>query len=155
MKLLFAVDLTESEAVCRAVEQLAERMDAELLVLHVYRQAPHPPSVPVDPLTGVGDYASYSLYDPSLERNIEAAEESAYRRFLTERFQRPVQAALRAGEPAEVILEDADEEDVDLIVVGKRHHSALERLLLGSTGREVVEQTDRPILLMPLLEDLD
>lgn len=73
--------------------------------------------------------------------------------FLVERFQKPVRAALRFGDPARTILEDADEHDVDLIVLAKRHQSTLERWLLGSVATDVLRNTKRPTLFMPIDAD--
>jgi nucleotide-binding universal stress UspA family protein len=43
----------------------------------------------------------------------------------------------------------ADDLDVDLIVVGSRHLSAVKRFLLGSTSRELLSATTRQILVVP------
>lgn len=150
MKILFAIDLSEPPAVTKAVEALAARLGAELFVLHVMDPAPAAAMAPVDPLTGLSGYAPYALYDPQLEDNIARAEEHAMQTFLTERFEQPVRAALRLGEPAPTILEDAEEHDVDLIVLGRRHHSRLERLFLGSVASDVLAKTTRPTLFMPI-----
>ncbi|GIV58915.1 universal stress protein [Rhodocaloribacter litoris] len=148
MKILFAVDLEEPVEVTRAVETLSTRLEAELLVLHVFATAPATP-LPIDPMSGFGDL-SYVVYDPAVQENIERAEEHEFHAFLVERFSRPVRAALRKGEPAATILDEAEAEAVDLIVLGKRHHGRLERLLLGSVTRDVVEHATRPVLLMPI-----
>ncbi len=53
------------------------------------------------------------------------------------------------GEPADTIVRVADEQDVDLIVVGDNHRGALQRLLTPSTSREVVKRSERPVLVVP------
>lgn len=59
------------------------------------------------------------------------------------------QALGRLGEPADTIVRVADEQDVDLIVVGDNHRGALQRLLTPSTSREVVKRSERPVLVVP------
>lgn len=59
------------------------------------------------------------------------------------------QAVGRVGEPADTIVRVADEQDVDLIVVGDNHRGALQRLLTPSTSREVVKRSERPVLVVP------
>ncbi len=151
MKLLFAVDLTEPKSVTEAVEALAQKLGAELLVLHVYAPAPSSP-VPLDPMSGFGDF-SYVVFDPQVQENIEKAEEHGFHDFLVKRFTRPVRPELLKGDPAETILEEAEVHDVDMIVLGKRHHSRLERLLLGSVTRHIAEHATRPVLLMPIRKE--
>jgi universal stress protein F len=152
MKILFAVDLAEPEEVTDAVNALAQRLEAELYVLHVSPPQAAPPFAAVDPLTGLGGFDPYALYDPALEETLEQAEASAFQQYLAERFPLPVRPALRKGIPADVILEDAERLEVTLIVIGKRHHSRIEQFLLGSVTSEVVKHATLPTLLIPIPE---
>ena len=151
MRILFASNLTEPPGVTGELERLARRLDAEVFVLHVIAPAPAA-AVTLDPMTGLSGFAPYTLYDPELEADIEEAEENAFRAFLIDRFSIPVHAGIRKGEPAEVILDDAEEHDVDLVVLGKRRHSRLEQLLVGSTARDVLKRATRPTLVLPVGE---
>lgn len=150
MKILLSVDLSEPPAMTQMIEEMADRMQAELLVLHVCPPAPATTIAPIDPMTGLSAFAPYTHYDPQLEENIERADQNAFQSFLSERFRRPLHAALHKGDPAQLILEDADRHDVDLIVLGKHHHSRLEEWLVGSVTTEVVKHAKRPLLLYPL-----
>ena len=53
------------------------------------------------------------------------------------------------GRPASVILEVAEREKAELIVVGRRGHGEVVELLLGSVSHEVVLHSKRPVLLIP------
>ena len=55
---------------------------------------------------------------------------------------------LRFGDPAEAICRVATELRVDLIVVGSRGPGRLDRLLLGSVSRAVVEQAPCSVLVV-------
>ncbi len=153
MVVLFAAKLTEPEAVTDAVADLVKRLDADLLVLHVAPPAPSSAFTSVDPMTGLGDLASYALYDPDLQQELEKAEASAFDQFLADRFSGPVRASLKVGYPAAMILEDADEHAADMIVVGKRHHGRIEKFLMGDVAGEVIEQANVPVVLMPFPSD--
>ncbi len=150
MKILLAVNLSEPESFTRQAIELARRMDAELLVLHVISPPPANASAGLEPMTLTGGAVPYAPYDPALSDHLERAEENAYHAFLTERFDEPVNAALRHGDPADGILEDAREQDVDLIVLGKHRHSRLERLFLGSVATSVVKHITHPTMLLPI-----
>lgn len=155
MRVLFATNLTEPVSLTAEVEELARLLDAELFVLHVMSPAPAASIAPIDPMTGLSGFAPYTLYDPQLEANIEEAEEHAFKTFLIERFTIPVHAGLRKGDPAPVILDDADEHDVNFIVVGKRQHGRLEQLLVGSTAHDVIKKAQRPTIVLPVEEPSD
>jgi nucleotide-binding universal stress UspA family protein len=152
MKILFAVDLTEPVSVIRTAERYAERLNGELLVLHVTSALPPFPLAPVDPMTGLVGYAPYMTYDPALQASLNEAEEHAFHLFLKERFASPVHAAVRHGDPAQVIVADATELGADLIILGKRHQTAVQRFLLGSVASEVIKHTPCATLLIPVPE---
>src|SRR5438477_8076823 len=52
------------------------------------------------------------------------------------------------GDPAERLLEVADQRDADLIVVGSRERGFLERLLGRSVDEAVVRRSERDVLLV-------
>lgn len=58
--------------------------------------------------------------------------------------------ALLYGSPVQVLLEIADEEDADLIVLGSRGLGQNPDRLLGSTSAQVVNQSHRPVVVVPL-----
>lgn len=53
---------------------------------------------------------------------------------------------LRLGVPSQVILEAAQDQRADCIVIGTRGLTGLRHLLLGSTAERVVQHADRPVL---------
>ncbi|AEG17388.1 universal stress protein [Methanobacterium paludis] len=52
---------------------------------------------------------------------------------------------LKQGKPSDVILETAEEEGVDQIIIGKSGKHGLERFLLGSTTERVVRKAKIPV----------
>ncbi|WP_459192793.1 universal stress protein [Halosimplex sp. J119] len=57
-----------------------------------------------------------------------------------------VAPATREGEPEQEILEFADEQDVDLIVVGTHGRTGIDRFVMGSVATAVVRGASRPVL---------
>jgi nucleotide-binding universal stress UspA family protein len=55
---------------------------------------------------------------------------------------------LKAGKPAEEILDAADAGGFDLIVVGSRGKGAAARFLMGSVSERVVRHASRPVLVV-------
>ena len=54
------------------------------------------------------------------------------------------------GVVAEEILNQADEVNADLIVMGTHGHSAMYNLLIGSAAKGVLKHSTRPVLLVPV-----
>lgn len=54
------------------------------------------------------------------------------------------------GEPATTIVEQADEYDVDAIVMSTHGRSGLSRWLFGSVASKVLDATHRPIFIVPV-----
>ena len=59
-----------------------------------------------------------------------------------------VRSLLKRGRPKEVILEVADKEDVDLVIVGSRGLGGISGWVLGSTSGHVVDCCNKPVLIV-------
>jgi nucleotide-binding universal stress UspA family protein len=55
---------------------------------------------------------------------------------------------VEVGDPAERLLDVADERDADLIAVGSREHGFLDRLLGHGVDEAVARRADRDVLLV-------
>jgi nucleotide-binding universal stress UspA family protein len=76
------------------------------------------------------------------ERLLNEARSILGRRQLVARY------VATTGEPAEELIEAAHSTDADLIVVGKRNHNPLQRLVLGSVSTKVVHQARCDVLVV-------
>ena len=56
---------------------------------------------------------------------------------------------VRRGRPAQVIVQYADEHDIDLIVLGRTGRDGLTKPFLGSTTRRVTRSAPVPVLVVP------
>ena len=153
MKILLAVDLSEPLSMTRQALQWANRLDTDLMVLHVEEPVLSEERPFTEPAFELGGAAPYDLYDPALAENVERAQEHAFHAFLTEHFDQPVHAELRRGKPAPTILEDAREQEANLIILGKRRRGRLEKLFLGSVASKVVDKTTLPTLILPIRKE--
>jgi nucleotide-binding universal stress UspA family protein len=70
------------------------------------------------------------------------ARERLLRRHVEARYLEPT------GEPAETLVETARQLDADLVVVGRRDHNALQRLMLGSVSAKVVRRASCDVLVV-------
>jgi len=98
---------------------------------------------------------SPALYDAALVVKGELAKRVAYvkketqKKFDSLRKSKNLEfkALIKEGNAAKKILETAEEEKVDLIVLGRRGLSAVEKLFIGSVANQVLRNSSVPLLL--------
>lgn len=148
-RVLVAVDDSDGSARAAAfVNRFFGGWDVEILAVNV---APVPLAAGT---TGAGFGGWYAwpmapvLTEPMYQETLAAAHEQS-----AEAAERSGVAGAEpspaVGDPVTAILEVAQERDVDLIVVGSGHHGLLDRMLRGSTSRQIVRDADRPVLVVP------
>ncbi|MBE7560112.1 universal stress protein [bacterium] len=124
-KILVAYDGSKSAA--RAFDfalELARQFSADLIVLSVAR--------PPDPPTMVETSAMLDSATEHFERQFVAFRAAAEAAAVV------MESRVVVGHPAEQIVHMAAEEKADLIVMGHRGKSVMERWLLGSVSKRVL-----------------
>ncbi|MFU8868037.1 universal stress protein [Natronococcus sp.] len=66
-----------------------------------------------------------------------------------------VRGAVRRGRPAETILEYAEEQAIDLLVVGRTGRGGVAEALLGSTADRLVRRSPIPVVVVPDVDETD
>jgi nucleotide-binding universal stress UspA family protein len=122
--------------------ELAERYDATVHALYVV------------------DTAVYGSLDARSDLVIEALEEQgegavAAVRERGETAGVPVVEEVARGSPARAILDYAEEEGVDLVVMGTHGRRGLDRLVLGSVTERVLRASPVPVLVVRAGESTD
>ncbi|RDI95409.1 universal stress protein [Meiothermus sp. QL-1] len=125
---------------------LAQRLGAELQVLHVVPSLPTPVG---EPWAGPGAIPIYSWEEArkALEAEGQAILEGARRLARAPRLTTHLRKAQGRREAA-VIVEFAREQHSDLIVMGTHGRTGLERWLLGSVAEGVAHHAPVPLLLV-------
>jgi len=59
-----------------------------------------------------------------------------------------VETAIEFGKPSNVIVEYADEHDVDLVTIGSHGRTGASRVLLGSVAETVVRRSPVPVTVV-------
>jgi nucleotide-binding universal stress UspA family protein len=156
----FVVGYDGSEAAERALARaadLAEALAARLVVVSVFGlgglPTPDFESIPPLPLGGPlpgGGTIPVPAADPETTHELEELAKQRLEQARTKLSQRRLEAdyVARLGEPAETLLDVADERDADLVVVGSREHGFLERLLARPVEEAVARRAERDVLLV-------
>jgi len=93
-------------------------------------------------------YAIPFYVDEKIRAGIQADFEKKWCRPLMTANVR-YRTVLEDGRPASVILQVAEREKADLIILGRRGRGGVAELLLGSVSHEIVLHSRRPVLLVP------
>ena len=144
--LLVAVDFTPfSEEALFFAGQLAEKLKAQLLVLHVIH----------DPAEAPGFYAQKGKKKKFLRSMEEAAEEMMEEFLLKMRQAYPDQMPIKkakpllvVGTPVTRIVEVAEKKQVDMIIIGSHGRTGLAHLLIGSKVQQVVQLSPVPVTVV-------
>ncbi len=141
-RVLCPVDFSEpSQTGLKEAIDMASRFSAELIVLHVVPPVPVTAFPQVSPAFDVGSYRT--------ELTKSADEKLA--KLVKERVPETVRVRPLAamGEPAYQIIETAQSEDVDLIVLATHGESGWHRFLFGSVAEMVVRKATCPVMTIP------
>lgn len=139
MAILIAID--DSDPARAALEQaFNESPDMEFVVLHV-----------INPFTAIftGDLDDYSDLDAVMDTAQEKADvllEEA--ETLAKEHNVEIETEIAFGKPDRLILEYAELDDIEKVVIGSHGRSGISRVLLGSVAEAVVRRSPVPITIV-------
>jgi universal stress protein A len=118
---------------------MAEKWRSRLLVLHVVPTPSYPPML-------MGTYFNVAEFEASLRVDAEARAKE----FVGKTQSRAVQVDTQVvtGEPFGDICRIAEQEQVDLIIMGSHGRTGLGHVLLGSVAERVVRHAPCPVLVV-------
>jgi nucleotide-binding universal stress UspA family protein len=133
---------------------MAEKYDAEIVILHVIE--------PIPPM--VKHYVKGFVDEINWEEKVKYEQGMAIERIkkrLEEFCKRESQDApqclplvstilVRAGHPVEEILNAAEEGHYSMIVLGTHGKGFLKQTFLGSVARSVLDRARKPVLIIPI-----
>jgi nucleotide-binding universal stress UspA family protein len=144
MKVLVAIDKSsESHMALAYTCHLLEHFDADVHALYV-----KPDEVEVGPESFYAPFFSKDGLKDWIDSDALQVQEKAVgtcQYCLAGKV--PCEPLIATGDPAEEILETAQQGDYDMIVLGSHGHSALRGFLLGTVHAKILHHTKRPILI--------
>ncbi len=136
-RILVPVDFSQQAGpVLDWVTHLAQQHGSRVLLLHVYH-------LPVEFQQLEGAYLP-----PDFWSNVKKEAEQQLTRYGEDLRDRglEVEAIVREGYPATVIVDEAENLETDRVVIGTHGHTGLKHLLLGSIAERVVQTAPCPVL---------
>ena len=138
-KILVPHDFSDASATAvRLVAAWAKALDAEVTLLHVVEPVVYP------------EFYSVDVLSDDLTGKLVARSEQALRSAGDELLDGPHHAVeVKVGRAADTIVDVADPERFDLVVMATRGLSGLEHILLGSVAESVLRRCRVPMLTIP------
>lgn len=157
-KILYATDLSDNARYAFSyAASLADRYDAQVTVLHVLEDVSTAFNMHISSYMGEQEWSQLqvekesALLDTISERLNEfcneAREEMSSCKFIVEKI-----LAVK-GVPAEEILNQAEANDADMIVMGTHGYGVFKDALMGGTARRVVRRSTKPVMVVRLPGD--
>lgn len=148
-KVLIAVDETKGSKAVLSVFKNLVRPPQEVLLLHVERLEGK--SIMIDML-GPAELSTLkeSLKDTDYKEELDIKAQKIlnyYKRELEDGGLITVRTLIREGIPADEISKVAEEENVDLIIMGSNGKRGLMRLVTGCVSKEVENNASVPVLV--------
>jgi len=137
-KILWATDFSdEAQEALFYTYAFAKTFNAKIVALHIV-----PDFSPVL-------YDTASVIRGELARRVDDMKKEADKRLQTIKKVQgiPFKIIVKEGNASKKIIETAGEEKVDLIVIGRRGMSAIEKLFIGSVANHVLRNSPVPILV--------
>lgn len=136
IKILVAIDgSNNSERALIEAKKLGEYMDGVITILTVLK----PLAIPY-----YGKSELAKIDNENIERSKQEILDDAFEEF--EDYPGEIKTKLRKGNPADEILEEAEEGAYDLIIMGSRGLGAFSRTILGSVSNKVLNHTKINVL---------
>lgn len=135
-KVLIAIDYCiDAQKIAEIGFAVANSMNADMMLLHVMATPQSYSSVTNDPIMGFSGFLDIDNY---LEIGSEELEQSAYEYLnYTKRHLGAdnIETIVKEGNSADTILEVANFDSVDIIIIGNHNKKWLEKIMVGSTSK--------------------
>lgn len=139
--ILFPTDFSEgsSQALQYAVD-MAKRYGAKLYLLHV-----------IYDIAKAAGYVPHISMD-AMYKDIEEGAKKELERFGVEELSglKDTERSVGVGTPHEEILNFANKNKIDLIIIGTQGRKGIDRIIFGSTAAQVVRYAPCPVLTVRL-----
>lgn len=149
-KILVAYD--GSEQAKHAIDYAADMANSSASTLVILTVVPKV-TLPVFPDEGFGTLPVLSTqdwaeYQDKMSASYKKSQEDAVKDLKDHYPKLAVEAILLEGRPSSTIVEQAEKNQADLIVIGSRGLGGISGWILGSTSRRVVESCTKPVLVI-------
>ena len=146
-KVLIALDYDPTvQKVAEIGFSLAEKMGAEVILLHVIADVTYYSSLEYSQVTGFESYMDLGSFQSD---NMKKTAQHFLEKIKAHLGDKTIEILAKEGEFAETILTTAKSLHVDIIIMGSHSRRWLENIIMGSVTEEVLRHTKIPLFIIP------
>ena len=139
-RILVPIDFSDnSKSALRYAVEFAAIVHAELLLVYVVEPAVYP-----------ADFSFGQVAMPDFENELRQRGEEGLKNLVREHVHDtvPSRTIVRTGKPFLEIIDAAEEENVDLIMIASHGHTGVEHILFGGTAEKVIRKARCPVFVI-------
>lgn len=137
-KILVPIDFSDySKNSLRFAVNFTKSFNAKLYLVYVVEPVVYPP-----------DFSMGQIAIPSIDLEMDKRAIEELNKLAEQDIPSDVEVKtiVKTGKPFIEIIETAEEEDIDLIIISTHGHTGVEHILFGSTAEKVVRKAPCPVL---------
>lgn len=150
MKILITIDYSDTtQYVTEKGYAFAQAMNAQVILLHVTTDAGYYAATAYTPLVGYTGYIDINAKDLYANDAIKRASQAYLNKIKVDLKVDSIQTVVAEGDYADVIIEEATKNNVEVIVMGSHSRRWLENIIMGSVTEEVLRHSIIPLYIIP------
>jgi nucleotide-binding universal stress UspA family protein len=153
-KILIAVDYDPSaQQIAETGYALAKSMNAQVVLLHVTSDYVYYSSLDYSPILGYDSFSNLGALQTNAVEELAKAAENYLQATKQHLGDDSIRTVVKDGDFGEVILEVAEEMNIDIIVLGTHGRRGLDKILMGSVAEKVLRNSQIPMFIIPTKKD--
>jgi nucleotide-binding universal stress UspA family protein len=150
MKILITVDYSNtSQYVAERGFAFANAMKAQVILLHVLTDAGYYAETAYTPLIGFTGFIDMDAKDLYANEAIKKTSQIYLDKIKLDLKDDAIQTIVAEGDYADVIIEEATKNNVEVIVMGSHSRRWLENIIMGSVTEKVLRHSIIPLYIIP------
>ncbi len=149
-KILIAIDYHPSaQMVAEAGYLLAQSVQAKPVLLHVTANPAYYATLDYSPIMGFAGFNNLDILHKDDTDELMRSAQYYLNKTKSHLGDEQMETLVKSGNIADTILETAKEINAYAIVMGTHSRSGLEKVLVGSVAKLVLEQSEVPLFIIP------
>ncbi len=153
-KILIALDYDPSaEKIAETGYAIATALNAEIILLHVIAEPAYYSSMEYSPIMGFSGFIdNFDVgLSEAVKNDIHLQSQEFLNKSKTHLGNENIKTLITEGPFAESIIEAAESEQADIIVMGSHSRRGLDKLLMENVAEKVLHSSKIPVLVIPIL----